>query len=273
MGVLPRGVRKVSNEEQMLQNLKMIVMNILSFLLLLYAILMLSKIFISNKNISTHRNSLTQNTTEHQNHRTNIQTEAEIFTHIYDKNIWGGGSGVGSDPKNAQPYLKFLQEYINHLPISSIFDLGCGDWRLMSTLSIPDSITYEGFDLVSTVVDANIKMHTKRNVNFHVIRNIKDFQDQHGDFLIVKDVIQHWPNDSIQFFLKNILPNFKYALITNGFSSLQPNSDIKLGKYRPIDLQKSPFIVGNEFDVVLDYGSSETLKRVYFYTNPAPRLL
>ena len=63
MGVLPRGVRKVSNEEQMLQNLKMIVMNILSFLLLLYAILMLSKIFISNKNISTHRNSLTQNTT------------------------------------------------------------------------------------------------------------------------------------------------------------------------------------------------------------------
>ena len=59
---------------------------------------------------------------------------SEAFIEIYDKDLWGNGSGPGSTPENAEPYLKLLQTYLDSSDIHSIFDLGCGDWRLMSTL-------------------------------------------------------------------------------------------------------------------------------------------
>ena len=197
------------------------------------------------------------------------KSEAQAFTEIYDKNVWGKGSGPGSDPQQAKVYLPFLQKYLNNPAMHSILDLGCGDWQLMSTLTIPDSKVYTGFDLVKSVIEENIKKHKKNNVNFQLIHNILDFQSQHGDLLVVKDVIQHWPNDQIQYLLKNILPNFKYALITNDFKPSNSNQDIKFGDFRCIDLQAVPFNVGKEFQVVFDYPSAGIVKRVYLYTNPA----
>ena len=197
------------------------------------------------------------------------KSEAQAFTEIYDKNIWGGGSGAGSDPQQAQVYLHFLQKYLNDPAMQSILDLGCGDWRLMSTLTIPEYKVYTGFDLVQSVIAENIKKHKKKNVNFQLIHNIQDFQSQHGDLLVVKDVVQHWPNDQIQYLLKNILPNFKYALITNDFETSNCNKDIQFGDFKCIDLQAAPFNVGKEFQVVFDYPSAGIVKRVYLYTNPA----
>lgn len=197
------------------------------------------------------------------------KSEAQVFTEIYDKNIWGGGSGVGSDPQQAHVYLHFLQNYLNDPAMQSILDLGCGDWRLMSTLTIPDSKVYTGFDLVQSVIAENIKKHKKKNVNFQLIHSIQDFQSQHGDLLVVKDVIQHWPNNQIHYLLKNILPNFKYALITNDFEPSNCNKDIQIGDSKCIDLQSAPFNVGNEFQVVFDYPSAGIVKRVYLYTNPS----
>lgn len=233
-----------------------------------YTIFMLSKIHHTNELILMKDNTLNHKFEEYMAQVAQNRSEAQVFTEIYDKNLWGGGSGQGSEPQNAEPYLQFLQKYLNVSHIHSIFDLGCGDWKLMSTLTIPDSKKYEGFDLVSSVINADISHYQKHNVNFHLINDIKDFQNQHGDLLIVKDVIQHWPNDEIQYFLKNILPNFKYAFITNGFHPLNINEDIKTGDFRWIDLQGAPFNVGKEFQVVLDYNAHGTTKRVYMYTNP-----
>ena len=191
----------------------------------------------------------------------------EAFTEIYNKNLWGEGSGPGSDPENSKPYLGLLQTYLNSPKFTSIVDLGCGDWRLMATLIVPSNKIYDGFDVVQSVIDKNSKTYTKPNIHFHHIHNIIDFNNQKGDLLIVKDVLQHWPNKDIEYFITNILPNFKYALITHDFDRKNCNIDIKHGEFKFIDLEIAPFNMRG-LEHLMDYPSHGITKRVYLYTNP-----
>ncbi len=136
-----------------------------------------------------------------------------IFSQIYQNNLWGGGSGSGSNPKNARPYLKILQSFFYDKNIKKIVDLGCGDWRLMETIYIPDDKQYKGFDVVSMIIEkANLKFK-KSNVEFYQINKLEDIKNETGDLLIVKDVMQHWSYERIGYFVNNILPNFKWAFV------------------------------------------------------------
>lgn len=189
-----------------------------------------------------------------------------IFTKIYDKNLWGGGSGSGSDPANAKPYLELLQEYFDNPDYKTISDLGCGDWRLMSTINIPAFKTYKGFDIVKSVIDNDAKKYKKSNVEFYHIASLKEFKDQKGDLLIAKDILMHLPNKDVEYFIQHVLPNFKYALITHDYKENEPNVDIEAGMFRVIDLRSPPFNV-QDLQIVLEYTTGSTIKRTYLYTN------
>ena len=191
----------------------------------------------------------------------------KTFTNIYENDGWGGGSGPGSDQKNAKPYLKILQDYVDAKDIKTIYDLGCGDWRLTSTITIDDSKSYYGYDVVKSVVDENREKYHKPNVSFYHIAKLHEFEDKKGDLLIVKDVIQHWPNKEVEFFIDRILPNFKYALIVNDYSSSNSNSNINYGGCRAINLEHAPFNMGDQLSILTDYQSHGLSKRVYLYTN------
>ena len=51
---------------------------------------------------------------------------AEIFNDIYARNLWSGGSGAGSTPQNAKPYVNFLTFFLSINRIASVVDAGCG---------------------------------------------------------------------------------------------------------------------------------------------------
>jgi hypothetical protein len=192
----------------------------------------------------------------------------QIFTRIYATNGWGKGSGPGSDPNNAKPYLSLLQTYLNHHDINTIYDLGCGDWQLMSVLKIPGYKKYHGYDLVKNIIDFNIENYQQANVSFYHIHDLSEFKGKSGDLLIVKDVIQHWPNTDIIIFIKEILPRFKYALITNDYSDIKFNQKIAYGMVKEINLEGEPFNMKEDITILLDYQAHNTRKRVYLYKNP-----
>ncbi len=73
---------------------------------------------------------------------------------------------------------------------------------------------------------------------------------QKCDLLIAKDILQHWPIDEIQYFIKKILPNFKYAIITHDFDN-NPNKDISLGNTTTIDLQAPHFNMTKNIKVLI----------------------
>lgn len=192
------------------------------------------------------------------------------FTEIYSKNYWHKGSGYGSLPANAKPYLTILQDAFNNPDYKTYYDLGCGDWQLMSTINIPTDKQYFGFDVVKTVIENNIKNYSNKNVHFSPIKNLEEFYKYSGDLLIVKDVLQHLPNDQIIYFRDNILPKFKYALITNDYSldSIDNNKNVKYGEWRPLDLMASPFNFTN-LQILKEYHAHDANhKRVYLYTAP-----
>ncbi|MCW7502748.1 class I SAM-dependent methyltransferase [Leptospira paudalimensis] len=198
----------------------------------------------------------------------NTSPEQVAFKKVYDEKKWGDGSGIGSKPENAVPYLKLLQEYLNDPKYKTIVDLGCGDWQLMETMVIPEGKNYVGYDLVSALIEKNTKKYSKKNIKFLVIRQLSDIRYVSADLLIVKDVLHHWPIAHINYFLKEILPNYHFALITNDYNLYALNNDIDFAGFRPINLQKEPFVPVNGLQVLFDFPSHGITKRIYLYKNP-----
>ena len=164
----------------------------------------------------------------------------DVFEEIYRINGWGQGSGEGSLPANTRPYVRFLQKFLRGQQIRSVVDLGCGDWQF-SHLIDWDGIAYGGYDLVSSVIDANRRKYARDNVAFHLFDGDFDRLPA-GDLLIAKDVLQHWSIANINR-LRPALSRFRFSLITNCVNPDGPtaNQDIGDGAFRPLDLRRPPF--------------------------------
>lgn len=197
-------------------------------------------------------------------------SDKQVFTNIYEKNLWGGGSGQGSKVENAGPFLDYLQSFIDTQEISTIVDIGCGDWELMKTIRIPDYIKYLGLDIVDHIVAENQKKYARNNVKFETVDDIKNLAAYKGDLLIIKDVLQHWENNKIIYAINNIVPNFKYAIIVNGINlpgfDYNKNLDTRVGDMHILNLEEAPFSMKN-LQIIMDYDlvTFKERKRIYLY--------
>jgi SAM-dependent methyltransferase len=168
-----------------------------------------------------------------------IKPVQKIFSQIYEKNLWGNGSGWGSLEINTRSYREFLQKFLFENSIKSVVDLGCGDWQIAKLMNW-DGISYLGIDVVESVINENKKSFSNTNIEFQCLDVIQEKQLPKADLIIIKDVIQHWPNEEILKFLPK-LSSYKYALITNCALGNNINGDINFGYFRPLDLCAPPF--------------------------------
>jgi len=205
-------------------------------------------------------------------------SDTNIFSRIYKNDKWTKGSGPGSTIENTVEYRKLLQDYFNDHRFRTIIDLGCGDFQFMKLINIPSNKTYKGIDVVHEVIEEDKKLYGKENVQFYFINDLYDIKQGdklfRGDLLIIKDVLMHLPNAKVQYFIDKILPNFKYALITDTvIPNDNMNKDILTGQWRPVDITAPPFNLENVV-TIMDYEKATNRekywwkKRVYFYTNP-----
>src|SRR5262245_26683603 len=95
-----------------------------------------------------------------------------VFTQIYERGLWGKSepserfsSGPGSQEAVARPAIEALHALIDEHRITSIVDLGCGDFRVGRKLVRPD-IQYTGLDIVQPLVAYNRKRFGSANVEF-----------------------------------------------------------------------------------------------------------
>jgi hypothetical protein len=197
------------------------------------------------------------------------KTDKKRFSQIYNLKYWNSEntSGEGSMPKNAIPYLKYLQNFIDIKRPKIIVDIGCGNFELMKNIKIPKSTLYHGIDIVDSVIIENKCKYSQGNIVFHTVNAISDWQKYSGDLLIIKDLLQHLNNEAILFFKTNILKNFKYAIIVNDFSL--KNTDIENADYRPLNLTEQPFFI--ELEEIADYKAGNSVKRIYLYCNKNAR--
>lgn len=167
---------------------------------------------------------------------------AGVFNTIYQRNIWGGGSGIGSAPHIARPYMTFLQAFLQNNAIASVVDIGCGDWQFSQFINWGNA-SYLGIDVVPSVIAANTQRFSRANVRFVCDNPCRDgFEAPAGELLLVKDVLQHLSNENAKRILA-LTNRFRFALITNAYAPT--NDDCANGDTRPLDIRAEPFNVRN----------------------------
>lgn len=177
-----------------------------------------------------------------------------IFNKIYAKSFWGNGSGEGSSPEATVPYKHFIEDFINKNNISSVVDLGCGDWQFSQFMDFKGA-KYLGIDASENIIDINSKKFSNKKVSF---MHLPDSYEKipKADLLLCKDVMQHLNIQEI-FKISKIFPRYKFCLITNDVLNASPlgkaiirilnkrwklvNREIQIGDYRPLELTQKPF--------------------------------
>ena len=176
------------------------------------------------------------------------ETNEHVFTNIYHNKTWGtnrqgeGHSGGGSTLQSTEQYRKFLQNFLLTHQITSVVDLGCGDWEFSKSMNWTN-INYLGIEVVKSLVEKNQTKYGSLTINFVHMSDSSDLPS--SDLLIIKDVLQHLSNQDI-FTILGQFPKYKYVLITNDIDQktlTSTNPDIPSGEYRVLDLTKHPFLL------------------------------
>jgi SAM-dependent methyltransferase len=191
----------------------------------------------------------------------------DAFRQIYETDHWKGGSGEGSDVAAIEPYRRLLERVIAATDVETIVDAGCGDWQF-SRLIDWSGKPYLGVDIVPAVVESNRRAFGHENVEF-VAADIRTDELRTADLLICKDVLQHWDVGSIVAFLARNLPRYRYALITNDIASVHIgaemlNSEIAIGHWRPLDLERRPFGANAQWRFDFDIRGEWTKRSLLF---------
>ena len=176
----------------------------------------------------------------------------ETFTCIYDKKRWGSkdgkgrsGNGDGLTPDNKW-YNKTLMKHLSDTNSKTICDIGCGDWEV-SKYADWNGYYYMGIDCVKSVIEENIKNYAGKCIAFrHQDASITI--PEGFDFVILKDVIQHWDSEIIAEVLPQLIKKNRYVFLGNGymFGRDRTKNDWKtrtidrVYKYHPVDITKEP---------------------------------
>ena len=157
-----------------------------------------------------------------------LPPEREAFRIHYedDNSQWGKSSGGGSDPYHTIEYRCFLEKFIRMNNIKSIVDIGCGDWQFSRLMNL-DGIKYVGFDVVPRMINRNLKLFSSHSIEFAVMPdNIADVPS--ADLLLMKDVLQHLPDNVIFEFASKVFSKFKFCLLSNSFVKLNTQKNINV---------------------------------------------
>jgi SAM-dependent methyltransferase len=156
--------------------------------------------------------------------------DAEIFSEIYRKKLWGGrlllGSHSGSGSRNPTvivPYVRAVRNFLIELERPSVLDLGCGDFYVGCQL-VDYASAFIACDIVDFVIEQNRRRYP--SMDFKVIDAAEDNLPK-ADIILIRQVFQHLSNAQILKIIPK-LAAYRYAVITEhlpGYSEFAPNLD------------------------------------------------
>jgi 2-polyprenyl-3-methyl-5-hydroxy-6-metoxy-1,4-benzoquinol methylase len=161
---------------------------------------------------------------------------AHVFTGIYERGVWGGGSGAGSNIERTAMYAGLVQYLVTSPAIRTVVDLGCGDWRFSRHLDL-SQVDYTGIDVVASVITENQARYARPGIRFQEA-DVASFALPDCDLVLCKDVLQHLGNVNVMRVLSQ-RPRAKCWLITNDFHPV--NEECENGDTRPLDPTAPPF--------------------------------
>jgi len=138
------------------------------------------------------------------------------FTNIYNNNKNADEetvSGIGSKIENAIDLINTLPDILKKYEISSIFDIGCGDFNWMKNIDI-SGINYTGGEIVLDVFKSN-KKYESDTINF-IHFDITSDSIPRSDLIICRGVLSFYNTKTILNIINKIINSKSlYILLTN----------------------------------------------------------
>ncbi len=144
---------------------------------------------------------------------------AQVFGTAYRLNEWGGTpgqyfSGSGSADPSVLEYARTIRGFIASHNITTVVDLGCGDFRVGNQIQTP-GVRYIGVDIVRDLVERNQALYGTDNRTFRCIDICKD-ELPRGELCLIRQVLQHLSNEEIKQILQNVRA-FRYVIVTEHY--------------------------------------------------------
>lgn len=194
-----------------------------------------------------------------------MENHTNIFSQKYESCEWGdnksnkykGSSWGGSTITFNQEYNFFLRNFIDKNNIKKVVDLGCGDWQSSYIIYENKDIQYYGYDAYEKIIINNQENYPNYIFKHIDIINQINLIEDTCDLFILKDVIQHWTCDEINFFIDKLLKtkNFKYILMNNSCAQKYDNQDEPY-RSRPLSINFEPLKKYN-FKFLFNYNDKE----------------
>jgi SAM-dependent methyltransferase len=194
----------------------------------------------------------------------------QVFTNIYRNGDWGGGrgevaeafySGPGSSAEAAKPYIDAVLAFITAERITSVIDIGCGDFRVGHAIAA-SGVRYLGVDIVAPLIARNERLFASSQIRFMTGNVIEDDLPD-AELCLLREVFQHLSNQQITHALTH-LRKYPFVVVTDyqppPDREFTPNRDkphgrdIRLFNNSALALDKPPFALAN-VELFLDVAS------------------
>jgi SAM-dependent methyltransferase len=165
-----------------------------------------------------------------------------VFAEHYRANGWQSResrSGTGSTLQQTAAIRDALPRLVQAFGVKTILDIPCGDFNWMKHLDLP--VRYTGADIVEEIVSINRENFTNDGKTFIQCDLTRDTLPT-VDLIVCRDCFVHLSFQHIWDALTNIRESGSEMLLTTTHVSQERNSDIVTGEWRPLNLEKAPFL-------------------------------
>ena len=168
---------------------------------------------------------------------------SKVFSEIYHYNRWRdplSRSGRGSTPQNTPSIRAELPSLISMFGVQRFLDAGCGDFCWMNEIVLPEQVSYFGIDIVKDIIVSNNLLYENARRSFFLGDITTDLVPD-SELVLCRDCLVHLPHNDIYRALANLLRGSVRYLVATTFPRLDVNIDIRVGQWRPLNLQRTPF--------------------------------
>jgi SAM-dependent methyltransferase len=192
------------------------------------------------------------------------------FATIYKHNLWNNEesvSGAGSTLRNTLELRSQLPALFSTFGIKSIVDVGCGDFRWLSTLNL--DVDYVGIDIVPDLIATNTRQYGSPRRRFQV-GDVTSDSIPHADLIMCRDCLFHCSLEDAEKVMANIARSGATYLLATHCPDEKVNVDIQTGWARGLNLEIDPFrlpppahVIGEKWGRVMGLWRIEALPANY----------
>ncbi len=175
-----------------------------------------------------------------------------LFTDIYERALWNNGdpdvprSGPGSSVAATVPLRARLATLLEHLHITSVLDVGCGDLTWVSAMrAFSDGhVRYHGIDVVPSLVAAGRRLHGRWA---HLTcADARTCTLPAADLVLCKELAIHLEDAQFLDVLRNVARSeCKHVLVSTDYAARAPHATDFTAPYhwRRVDVRLPPFML------------------------------